>query len=130
MGGREHWSLPKVGRQHTIDVDGERWEICPPFDGVLMVNYASDEAGVQVGAELNDKQLAIVKRACVDHMLTEDQRAAFWKWPSERQGMMAEKLFLIWNEMRSGKDHGNPDDPAPVVEEPATGPDPTESPSA
>lgn len=125
MGGMEHWTLPQIGRQHSIDVDGTRWEIRPSFDAVLLVAAAADEAGAVSGQELTNAQLAVVKRACVDHMLTPEQRDAFGAWPAERQGLMAEKLFLIWNEIRSGIQYGNPDDPTPVDT-----PDPTASPSA
>ncbi len=141
MGGAEHWTLPRVGRRHTVDVDGERWHIRPPFGAVLRVSQAATDAKVTAGVEMTDAQLAIVKEACVREFLTDAQREAFEDadtFPTERQAMMAEKLFRIYNEIRSGEDdNSNPDDPpppkpeAPAVDEEiaAPGPDPTPSPS-
>jgi hypothetical protein len=129
MGGKSVWELPEKGRQHHVIVDGERWEIRPPFDAFLMVSQAAVDCEAVDGAQLTPGQLAVVKRACVDHMLSEEQREAFVLWGTERQGLMAEKLWLVYNEMRSGTLYANPGEDAPAPEAAAIGPDPTESPS-
>ena len=129
MGGKSVWTLPGKGRQHHVIVDGERWEIRPPFDAFLMVSQAAKDCDAVDGAELTPGQLAICKRACVDQMLSEEQREVFAGWETERQGLMAEKLWLVYNEMRSGTLYPNPGEEMPEPEGPAIGTDPTESPS-
>lgn len=139
MGGAEHWTLPRVGRRHTIDVDEERWHIRPRFSAVMRVSHVAHEQKVVTGVEMNDAQFAAVKDACVREFLSEPQQDIFNDpdvFTTERQSLLAEKLFRIWNEIRSGdENNSNPDDPAPPApaesDEPedAPGPDPTPSPS-
>lgn len=103
MQGESRYRVPPEGRTLIIEVDGQEWTIRPNLFDHLAVNAVVSKAGIVPEIALTPEQSAILSRALIEHYLQKEQREVWMAMPVQRQTLIANRLLLHYNEIRSGK---------------------------